>query len=45
MVVKLKYCPHCTSELIKPKKIAQGVRECSKCKTRFFILVTSTDNK
>lgn len=34
-------CPNCKSELQESNKLAQGVKECLSCKTRFFILITS----
>lgn len=37
----IKFCPCCDGILLKKVSLAQGVKECSKCKTRFFILITS----
>lgn len=37
----MKYCPNCKSDLTENKKLAQGIKECLSCKTRFFILITS----
>lgn len=37
----IKYCPNCRNELSDNKNLAQGVKECLQCKTRFYILITS----
>ncbi len=38
----IKYCPNCQSELTDSIKLAQGVKECKICNTRFYIIITST---
>jgi ribosomal protein L37AE/L43A len=38
----IKHCPNCGEQLTNNKKLAQGVKECKTCKTRFFILITNT---
>lgn len=42
--IEIKYCPNCKKELTENKKLAQGVRECKSCGTRFYILITSINN-
>lgn len=37
----INYCPNCKEYLSNNKKLAQGVKECLSCKTRFHILITS----
>jgi len=41
----IKFCPNCKNELIDNVKLAQGVKECSKCKARYYILETTTPVK
>jgi ribosomal protein L37AE/L43A len=42
MKTEIKHCPSCKGDLIDNSKLAQGVKECSECGTRFLILITST---
>jgi DNA-directed RNA polymerase subunit M/transcription elongation factor TFIIS len=38
---EIKFCPNCKNDLTNNKKLAQNVKECNHCGTRFFILITS----
>jgi len=42
---KIQFCPICAGELHKPKELAEGVKECRVCKSRFFILITTRPQK
>jgi len=41
MIPEIKLCPNCGGKLTDNKKLAQGAKECVKCKCNFFILITS----
>ncbi len=41
MKPEVKHFPNCKSLLSDNPKLAQGVKECKECKTRFFIILTS----
>jgi len=34
----LNFCPRCTGALIKNHKLAQGVKQCGTCNSKFFLL-------
>lgn len=36
-----KYCPSCMGQVVENKKLAQGVHECGRCGTRFFLVITT----
>lgn len=40
--VIINSCPNCKGQLFTNSKLAQGCWECEECKTRFFILITSS---
>lgn len=42
MKIEIKFCPNCKSDLTKTAKLAQDVRECKKCNTRFYMLICNT---
>lgn len=41
----IKYCPNCSMEMSENKRLAQGVSECIHCDTRYYILITSCNNR
>ena len=43
MKKEIKHCPCCGENLINNQKLAQGIKECKFCKTRFLILITSNE--
>jgi ribosomal protein L37AE/L43A len=44
MKPEIKFCPNCAKDLSDNKKLAQGIKECKHCGTRFLILITSINN-
>ncbi len=40
-IIQTNFCPSCKSELSDNNKLAQGVKECKICKSKWFIILTS----